>query len=134
MTITIELPPEVEAQAQAQANAQGIDLETWLRHLAEVALKWPATETHRTRGVTFEGDGFPGIESNPDIMDGEARILRTRIPVWLLVGLRNQGMSDGELLVSYPALSQADLAQAWGYAALHPDEIERALRDQQEAE
>jgi uncharacterized protein (DUF433 family) len=133
MTITIELPPEVQAQAQAQANAQGIDLETWLRHLAEVALKWPAPEAHRTRAITFEGDGFPGIERNPDIMDGEARIIRTRIPVWVLVGLRDQGMSDQDLLASYPTLSQADLAQAWGYAELYPDEIERALRDQQEA-
>jgi hypothetical protein len=31
------------------------------------------------------GDAFPGIESRPDINGGEPRIVRTRIPVWVLV-------------------------------------------------
>jgi hypothetical protein len=30
------------------------------------------------------GDAFPGIESRPDVCDGEACVVRTRIPVWLL--------------------------------------------------
>src|SRR5262245_13735383 len=28
------------------------------------------------------GDSFPGIETDPEICGGEARIVRTRIPVW----------------------------------------------------
>ncbi|MGQ9628291.1 MAG: DUF433 domain-containing protein [Anaerolineae bacterium] len=31
------------------------------------------------------GDAFPGIESNPDVCGGEPCIVRTRIPVWVLV-------------------------------------------------
>ena len=31
------------------------------------------------------GDAFPGIDSTPDVLGGEPRIVRTRIPVWLLV-------------------------------------------------
>lgn len=30
------------------------------------------------------GDAFPGINSRPDVSGGEACIVRTRIPVWLL--------------------------------------------------
>ena len=134
MTITIELPPEVQAQAQARAAAQGMDVETWMRHLAEIALHGPSLETNRERAVTFEAEGFPGVEKNPDIMGGEARIVRTRIPVWLLVGLRKQGMGDSQILEAYPSLSSADLAQAWGYAQRHAEEIENDLREQHEAE
>ena len=31
--------------------------------------------------VSDLGDSFPGIESTPDVCGGEARIIRTRIPV-----------------------------------------------------
>lgn len=134
MTITIELPPAVQAQAQAQAQAAGITLEVWLGHVAEVALTWPASTVPRTQATTFAAEGLPGIESHPAIMSGEARILRTRIPVWLLVGLRDEGMSDADLLANYPGLLPSDLAQAWAYAEGHPGEIARALREQQEAE
>jgi uncharacterized protein (DUF433 family) len=34
------------------------------------------------------GGAFPGIDSTPDILSGAARIVRTRIPVWVLVQLR----------------------------------------------
>jgi|CXWK01.1.fsa_nt_gi uncharacterized protein (DUF433 family) len=61
------------------------------------------------------GDAFPGIESTPDVMDGEPRIVRTRIPVWLLVRARQLGTSEADLLNAYPALRAEDLANAWGY-------------------
>ncbi len=134
MTITIDLPPAVQAQAEQLAAAAGLDLDTWLRHLAEVASQWQTTPVDRSRALTFEHEGFPGIERHPAIMDGDARILRTRIPIWVLVGLRDDGMSDADLLANYTALTQADLNQAWGYARQHSEEIERVLRDQQEAE
>lgn len=134
MSITIDLPPDVHRRAQKVAEEAGLDLETWLRHLAEVALQWPTTEAYPARATTLEAEGFPGIEKNPSIMDGVARIIRTRIPVWVLVGLRDDGMSDVDLLANYPSLSQADLNQAWAYAHRHQDEIERVLHEQQEAE
>ena len=46
----------------------------------------------------------PGIESNPAVCGGEPCIVRTRIPVWLLVQLQRLGMSEAELLRNYPSL------------------------------
>ena len=78
MTITIDLPPAVQAQAEKQATAAGLDLDTWLRHLAEVASQWPTVAVDRSRARTFEDEGFPAIERHPAIMDGEARVQEVR--------------------------------------------------------
>ncbi len=59
--------------------------------------------------------------------------MRTRIPVWALVQYRRLGWSDAQILENFPTLRQADLAQAWAYAAAYPTEIERALREQEAA-
>jgi uncharacterized protein (DUF433 family) len=53
----------------------------------------------------------------------------SRLPVWVLVGYRRLGSSDAEILGYYPQLMEADLAAAWEYAAVHPDEIDRDLRE-----
>ena len=67
-------------------------------------LKWAVQEP---------GDGFPGIDSRPDVCDGEACIVRTRIPVWLLEQARRLGVSEQELLAAYPSLRAEDLVNAW---------------------
>ena len=41
MTITLELPPEIEASLPAQAAAQGISLREYLRHLLEGQARSP---------------------------------------------------------------------------------------------
>lgn len=74
-----------------------------------------------------------GIQKTPGVMGGDACIGRTRIPVWLLVSYRRQGASDANILEGYPQLSAADLVNAWAYAEAHPDEIEGAIREQDEA-
>jgi uncharacterized protein (DUF433 family) len=79
------------------------------------------------------GDAFPGIESTPGICGGEPCIVRTRIPVWLLGQSRRQGISEADLLRSYPTLRAEDLANAWGYIRAHPEEIERQIRENEEA-
>ena len=61
-------------------------------------------------------EAFPGIESTPGICGGEPCIVRTRIPVWLLVQARRLGTSEADLLRSYPMLRAEDLVQAWVYA------------------
>ena len=40
------------------------------------------------------GGAFPGIESQPDVSGGEPRLVRTRIPVWLLVRSLHLGTPD----------------------------------------
>ena len=79
------------------------------------------------------GDAFPGIEATPGICGGEACIVRTRIPVWLLEQARRLGTSEADLLRSYPTLRAADLANAWAYVLSHAEEIERQIRENEAA-
>ncbi len=71
----------------------------------------------------------PGIDSNPAVCGGEPCIVRTRIPVWLLVQYHRLGMSEAELLHNYPTLRAEDLANAWAYARQHREEIEQQISD-----
>lgn len=75
-----------------------------------------------------------GITKTPSVMGGDACIAGTRIPVWLLVSYRNQGASDAYILDAYPHLSAAELVNVWAYATAYPDEIETAIREQDEAD
>lgn len=79
------------------------------------------------------GDAFPGIDSRPDVAGGEPCIVRTRIPVWLLVQAKNLGTSEADLLKSYPTLRAEDLANAWAYYRLHRDEIDSQIVDNETA-
>lgn len=74
-----------------------------------------------------------GIESTPGVCGGSACIAGTRIPVWILEGFRRDGMSEDELLESYPTLRRKDLSNAWAYVALHKEEIDRDIRENEEA-
>lgn len=79
------------------------------------------------------GDAFPGIESTPQICGGEPCIIRTRIPVWLLVQARRLGTSEADLLRSYPSLRAEDLANAWAYERGHRKEIDEQIKANEEA-
>jgi len=73
------------------------------------------------------GDAFPGIDSRPDVCEGEACIVRTRIPVWLLVQTRRLGATEQALLAAYPSLRAEDLVNAWNYARAHAAEMEMQI-------
>jgi uncharacterized protein (DUF433 family) len=79
------------------------------------------------------GDAFPGIESKPDVCGGEPCIVRTRIPVWILVQARQLGTSEAELLRAYPTLRAEDLTNAWAYARSHREEIAQQIHENEEA-
>lgn len=79
------------------------------------------------------GDAFPGIESAPGVCGGEARIVRTRIPVWVLEHARRLGTSEADLLRAYPTLRAEDIATAWAYARSHREEIEDDIRENEAA-
>ncbi|NJL49882.1 MAG: DUF433 domain-containing protein [Leptolyngbyaceae cyanobacterium SM2_5_2] len=76
---------------------------------------------------------WAGIEKTPGVMSGDDCIRQTRIPVWLLVSLRQQGATEAYLLEDYPSLTAADLVNAWLYADAHPEEIEAAIARQEAA-
>ncbi|MBI5365772.1 MAG: DUF433 domain-containing protein [Planctomycetes bacterium] len=79
------------------------------------------------------GDAFPGVQSLPGVCGGDACIVRTRIPVWVLEQARRLGTSEADLLHAYPTLRAIDLAEAWAYARSHPQEIECQIREHEEA-
>lgn len=75
------------------------------------------------------GGAFPGIESTPTVMGGEPCIVRTRIPVWLLVQARKLGSSEADLLKAYPTLRAEDLTNAWAYYSAHRQDIEQQIQE-----
>jgi len=79
------------------------------------------------------GSASPGIESTPGVMGGEPCIVRTRIPVWLLVQARQQGSNEADILRSFPTLNAEDLTNAWAYYRLHRSEVEQQIRANEEA-
>jgi uncharacterized protein (DUF433 family) len=78
-------------------------------------------------------DSFPGVDNAPGICGGESRIVRTRIPVWVLEQARRLGAGDGEILRIYPDLRAEDLANAWAYVRAHRAEIERDIAENEGA-
>ncbi len=94
----------------------------------------PAEKAQLLRWVVRDlGDAFPGVESLPGVSGGEACIVRTRIPVWVLVQSRRLGMSEADILRSYPRLRAEDLANAWAYYRLHREEIDQQIADNEAA-
>lgn len=79
------------------------------------------------------GDTTPGIESTAGVSGGEPCIVRTRIPVWLLVQARKLGASEADLLLDYPSLRAEDLVNAWAYYRSHRDEIEQQIIENETA-
>lgn len=75
---------------------------------------------------------FPSVVSTPNVCGGSPRLIRTRIPVWLLEQMRNLGFNDAKILECYPTLTAGDLAQAWGYAAAHKAEIDREIEENEQ--
>ncbi|HUT36510.1 MAG TPA: DUF433 domain-containing protein [Planctomycetota bacterium] len=87
-------------------------------------LQWVAREL---------GDSFPGIESTPGVCGGEPCIVRTRIPIWVLVQARNLGTIEADILRCYPTLRAEDLANAWAYYRAHKAEVDQQIHDNEAA-
>jgi len=73
------------------------------------------------------------ISKTPGVCGGDACIRGTRATVWGLVEWRQLGLSDTEILRHVPDLSQDDLHVAWEYYEKHRDEIDQAIREDQDA-
>lgn len=94
----------------------------------------PAEKTEILHWLIHElGDSFPGIEKTPGVVGGEARIARTRIPVWTLVQAQRLGMTEAEILMDFPSLTPQDLIHAWAYAQAHPAEIDQSIDENENA-
>jgi uncharacterized protein (DUF433 family) len=73
------------------------------------------------------------IVKTPGVCGGDARIKGTRLSIWGLEEWRRLGWSDAQILDAYPQLKPEDLSAAWDYVVQHHDEIENAIRENQEA-
>ena len=78
------------------------------------------------------GDAFAGIDRMPGVAGGAACLVRTRIPVWLLVRSRQLGTTETELLSAYPPIGATDLTNAWAYARTHADEIAAEIAENEQ--
>jgi len=67
---------------------------------------------------------FLGIESQPGVCGGEPCIVRTRIPVWVLEQARRLGISESEILHSYPILR---------YVGSHRNQIDPQIEENEAA-
>lgn len=88
------------------------------------ALQWLAKDI---------GNAFPGIESTPGVSGGDPCIVRTRIPVWLLVEAKQAGSSESDILRAYPALRAEDLTNAWTYYLARKEEIDQQIAENEMA-
>jgi uncharacterized protein (DUF433 family) len=106
-----------------------------IRELEREILALPSTDKARILQTLVADltNQWPGIEKTPGVVGGDACIVRTRIPVWGLEGYRRLGLSDEQILENFPSLSQQDLENAWSYVLSHRDEIDQALRENEEA-
>ena len=77
--------------------------------------------------------GTSEIRKNPGVCGGEACIRNTRHTVASLVQWRNLGLSDARILVHHPDLTAADLEAAWAYYRQHVEEIDQAIRQDEES-
>lgn len=70
---------------------------------------------------------FSRITLNSKLMGGVPCIRSLRIPVATVVGMIADGMTEAEILKSYPDLEQADISEALRYAAAAVRERELPL-------
>ncbi len=74
------------------------------------------------------------ISNQADRQGGDACVHGTRIPVWVLDNCRRLGMPDAKILSTYPSLTATDLEAAWDYVAANREEIEQAIRENEEGD
>ena len=79
------------------------------------------------------GNVYLGVEKTKGFCGGEACIIRTRIPVWLLVRQRQMDITEAEILADYPNLRVEDLSNVWNYYRAHKAEIEKLIKENEEA-
>jgi uncharacterized protein (DUF433 family) len=74
------------------------------------------------------------IQKTAEVSGGDACIRDTRIPVWALVVARRRGVTDEDFRHYFVTpLASADVEAAWTYYREHPDEIDLAIRQHEEA-
>ena len=88
----------------------------------------------KSQAVLVDANGEPLVRKTSGVCGADACIRKTRVMVWLLVSFKKGGLTEQELLRNYPSLTPADLAAAWEYYRLNPQELDEAIRANKEDE
>jgi uncharacterized protein (DUF433 family) len=64
------------------------------------------------------------VASDPLVMNGEPFCYGSRLTVRNLLEMRSSGLSPAEMLGRHPELKEVGIAEAFRYAADHPDRYE----------
>lgn len=67
------------------------------------------------------------VRKTPGVAGGHACIRDTRITVWTVISLLNQGATEDELATDFPALTRFDFLAARAYYCNHRDEIDALI-------
>lgn len=67
------------------------------------------------------------IQKTPGVCGGHACIRDTRIPVWTIISLLQQGATDQELLIDFEGLTDLDLLICRKYYQIHQEEIDTLI-------
>jgi uncharacterized protein (DUF433 family) len=94
----------------------------------------PAERAELLMHVSASSERSTGIERRSEVCGGEACVVRTRIPVWVLEQARRLGSSEADLLKAYPTLRAVDLVNAWSYVQDHESEIEADIQANEDAD
>ena len=105
------------------AEQRGVYLSV-MPHVPEQSLQTTASRRRAASSGTW-----PRLEADPSVCGGEARVVNTRISVWLLELSRRQGATEKQLLADYPGLEVDDLRAAWDYTRQNPAEIEAEIAE-----
>jgi uncharacterized protein (DUF433 family) len=73
------------------------------------------------------------VESTPGICGGRARIAGTRVPVHRIARYYQLGYSPEEMLGMLNSISLPQIFAALAHALSNPEEIDQALREEDEA-
>ena len=74
------------------------------------------------------------IQKTIGVCGGHARIRNTRIAVWTIISLQQQGGDILEITRNFPALTTDDLSNLQAYYAEHRAEIDQAIASHQHEE
>lgn len=109
---------------------------TTLERLKQEVNQLPAAEKAELIATLSGRMGAPitGIVHTLGVNGGRATIVRTRIPVWILIRYQQMGANDAEILQHFPSLTAGDLLNAYAYYASYTEEIDRDIAEQQEEE
>jgi len=98
--------PRSDAEVVLAGGAVRIEVR---RTLVRLLKRWAALQ-----------DAKDLVVSNPEIRDGEPIIRGTRVPVYLIADLVQQGAGLKEILEDYPSLNASKIRSALAYAQTRP--------------